>query len=212
MSTHNYKNSIKKLVSLMGVASASVLLSFPALSLNNSNPSSSNESPNNRTSRVDSIGRSRQLLAQNNSGTGQTGTGQNGTGGTGTGGMGTGQNGTGGMGTGGTGTGGTGTGGTGTGGAATGQTCTAGTTSGNRRSASRQQAFTQCMNAGYAATAQRDYPTALAYFQQALQLRPGNPYATRAISNVQSYMQRSTSSTPSNSGGTTTTPSNSGSF
>jgi hypothetical protein len=116
------------------------------------------------------------------------------------------------MGTGGTGTGGTGTGGTGTGGAATGQTCTAGTTSGNRRSASRQQAFTQCMNAGYAATAQRDYPTALAYFQQALQLRPGNPYATRAISNVQSYMQRSTSSTPSNSGGTTTTPSNSGSF
>ena len=80
MSTHNYKNSIKKLVSLMGVASASVLLSFPALSLNNSNPSSSNESPNNRTSRVDSIGRSRQLLAQNNSGTGQTGTGQNGTG------------------------------------------------------------------------------------------------------------------------------------
>ena len=187
MSTHNYKNSIKKLVSLMGVASASVLLSFPALSLNNSNPSSSNESPNNRTSRVDSIGRSRQLLAQNNSGTGQTGTGQNGTGGTGT-------------------------GGTGTGGATTGQTCTAGTTSGNRRSASRQQAFTQCMNAGYAATAQRDYPTALAYFQQALQLRPGNPYATRAISNVQSYMQRSTSSTPSNSRGTTTPPSNSGSF
>jgi cytochrome c-type biogenesis protein CcmH/NrfG len=47
------------------------------------------------------------------------------------------------------------------------------------------------MLVGYAATEQRDYQTALINFRRALQLRPGNPYATRAISNVQSYIQRS---------------------
>jgi hypothetical protein len=46
------------------------------------------------------------------------------------------------------------------------------------------------MLGGYAATEQRDYQNALTYFRQALQQRPGNPYATRAIRNVESYIQR----------------------
>jgi cytochrome c-type biogenesis protein CcmH/NrfG len=46
------------------------------------------------------------------------------------------------------------------------------------------------MLAGYAATQQRDYPTALSYFQRALQLRPNNRYASQAISNVRGYIQR----------------------
>jgi Tfp pilus assembly protein PilF len=62
--------------------------------------------------------------------------------------------------------------------------------------------FVELMRAGYAATQQRDYSTALTYFQQALQLRPNNPYATRAVSNVQGYMQRDAQR------GTTTTPTN----
>jgi hypothetical protein len=67
------------------------------------------------------------------------------------------------------------------------------------------------MNAGYAATQQRDYQTALTYFQSALQLRPGNVYATRAISNVQTYLRRGATNTQSNRGGTTNTPTNQGS-
>jgi Tfp pilus assembly protein PilF len=56
------------------------------------------------------------------------------------------------------------------------------------------------MNAGYTATQLRDYQTALAYFQRALQLRPNNPYATRAVSNVQGYLRRGTTTTPTNQG------------
>ncbi len=132
-------------------------------------------------------------------GTGQTGTGQTGTGQTGTGGMGTGQTGTDQMGTGGTGTGAAGQTGTGTGGAGqtgTGQTGAGGTRTGQTAS------FVQLMRAGYSATQQRDYQTALSYFQQALQLRPNNPYARRAVSNVQGYLQRNAQR------GTTTTPAN----
>jgi hypothetical protein len=47
------------------------------------------------------------------------------------------------------------------------------------------------MRLGYAATQQRDYQTALINFRRALNLRPGDSYATRAISNVESYLQRS---------------------
>ncbi len=46
------------------------------------------------------------------------------------------------------------------------------------------------MIAGYTATNQRDYPTALAYFERALQVRPNNPYARRAVRNVRGYIQR----------------------
>ena len=123
--------------------------------------------------------------------TGGTGTVQPGTGTTGTDGTGTVQPDTGTTGTDGTGASGTGTaqpgtGATGTGGTGTGQSAN----------------FEQLMRAGYAATQQRDYSTALTYFQQALQLRPNNPYATRAVSNVQGYMQRDAQR------GTTTTPTN----
>lgn len=61
MTTQPNKNSIKKLVSLAGVASASALLSFPAFALTNSDVSSSNQLANNYSYRSDSTG---QLLAQ----------------------------------------------------------------------------------------------------------------------------------------------------
>ncbi len=56
-----------------------------------------------------------------------------------------------------------------------------------------QQAATykHLMTAGYRATAQRQYKTALQYFQQALQRRPRDTYATQAIRNVSYYLQRS---------------------
>ena len=161
MSRQNQKNSIKKLAALIGVASASVFLSVPALALSNSNSSSFDGSLKNRTLNAESSEGSRQLLAQGSSGTSGTGTG-------------------------GTGTVQPGTSGTDTGGTGTGQTAN----------------FEQLMRAGYAATQQRDYSTALTYFQQALQLRPNNPYARRAVSNVQGYMQRDAQR------GTTTTPAN----
>jgi hypothetical protein len=214
MSAPTRRISIKQLVSLITIASTSVFLGFPASALNNSNPGSLKESFNNRS--ANSTARSRQLLVQGTSGTGGmggtgtgTGTGQNGTGaggmGTGGTGTGTGQNGTGtgtgtgtgqnGMGAGGMGTGGTGTGtGTGTGQNGTGAgsmgTGAGGTTPGTGRSNGQQDAFTQYMLDGYAATDQRDYPTALSNFRNALQLRPGNPYATQAISNVEGYIQQ----------------------
>ena len=182
MSAPTRRISIKQLVSLITIASTSVFLGFPASALNNSNPGSLKESFNNRS--ANSTARSRQLLVQGTSGTG-------GMGGTGTG-TGTGQNGTGagGMGTGGTGTGtGTGTGQNGTGAGSMG-TGAGGTTPGTGRSNGQQDAFTQYMLDGYAATDQRDYPTALSNFRNALQLRPGNPYATQAISNVEGYIQQ----------------------
>ena len=191
MSAQNQKNSIKTVMTLMGVASASVFLTIPALAFVNSNSSSFDGSLNNRTLSAESTGRSRQLLAQGASGTGGTGTGQTGTGQIGTGEVGT---------------------------------CPItvnGTTSSNRQTNRQQNIFTQHMNAGYAATQQRNYPTALACFQRALQLRPGNPYAAQAVQNVQGYIQRANQSgttAPINQGGTaaptnqggTTTPNNQG--
>ena len=244
MSAHNHKNSIKKLVALIGVASASVFLSVPALALINSKSSSFDGSLKNRTLNAESSEGSRQLLAQGTSGTGgtgtggtgaggagtgQTGTGDTGAGGTGTGGAGTGQTGAGGTGTGGAGTGQTGAGGMGTGGAGTGQTGTGGMGTGGMGTGGTGQtgtgqtgtgqtgtgqtgtgqtgtgqtaSFVQLMRAGYGATQQRDYQTALSYFQQALQLRPNNRYARQAVSNVQGYLQRD------GQRGTNTTPAN----
>jgi len=217
MKAKTQKNSVTKLVSLIGVASASVFLALPALALANSNSSSFDSSLNKRDRRVESTGRSGQLLAQGTSGTGGTGTGGTGAGQTGTGGTGAGQTGTGGTGAGQAGTGGTGAGQTGTGGTGAGQAGTGGTGTGQGgtggtgtgqggtggtgagQANGQQDAFTQYMNAGYTATQLRDYQTALAYFQRALQLRPNNPYATRAVSNVQGYLRRGTT-TPTNQG------------
>ncbi|NJP09769.1 MAG: DUF4101 domain-containing protein [Leptolyngbyaceae cyanobacterium RU_5_1] len=57
--------------------------------------------------------------------------------------------------------------------------------------------YDRYMQAGYAATNQRDNRTALLYFKRALDERPDDPYATQAIRNVESYLNRPSSSTPS---------------
>jgi tetratricopeptide (TPR) repeat protein len=56
--------------------------------------------------------------------------------------------------------------------------------------AQSKSAFTQYMQLGYNETKRRNYRKALGYFQQAERLRPGDRYATAAIRNVTSYIQR----------------------
>ncbi len=50
--------------------------------------------------------------------------------------------------------------------------------------------YTQAMVIGYAATAQRDYHTALINFRRALAARPGDRYALAAIANMETYIAR----------------------
>lgn len=50
--------------------------------------------------------------------------------------------------------------------------------------------YDQWMRLGYKVTSQRLYNDAAFYFQKALQLRPGDPYATAALRNVRSYIAR----------------------
>jgi hypothetical protein len=50
--------------------------------------------------------------------------------------------------------------------------------------------FDRYMQAGYRATEQRDYATALLYFQRALDERPDDSYAQQAIENVEGYLNR----------------------
>ncbi|MBW4621270.1 MAG: DUF928 domain-containing protein [Cyanosarcina radialis HA8281-LM2] len=50
--------------------------------------------------------------------------------------------------------------------------------------------YDRYMKLGYRATAKRDYRNALVNFRKALQARPGDRYATTAISNVSSYAAR----------------------
>lgn len=49
----------------------------------------------------------------------------------------------------------------------------------------QQGSYTQVMNAGYQAFDRQDYAIALQHFQTALQYRPGDSYALKAIENVQ---------------------------
>lgn len=49
--------------------------------------------------------------------------------------------------------------------------------------------YDRYMQAGYAATNQRDYETALLYFQRALDERPNDTYAQEAIENVERYQR-----------------------
>ncbi|MBD2680480.1 DUF928 domain-containing protein [Nostoc paludosum FACHB-159] len=56
--------------------------------------------------------------------------------------------------------------------------------------AQNRAAYTQYMQLGYSETKRRNYRKALGYFQQAERLRPGDRYATAAIRNVTSYIQR----------------------
>ncbi|MDB9373341.1 DUF928 domain-containing protein [Nodularia sphaerocarpa] len=51
-------------------------------------------------------------------------------------------------------------------------------------------AYNQSMRLGYTETRRRNYRKALGYFETALQLRPRDKYATAAIRNVKSYIQR----------------------
>ena len=157
MSAQNHKNSIKKLVSLMGVASASLLLSVPALAQNPAGTTQQNPA---------ATGTNQQNPAA-------TGTNQQNPAATGT----NQQN-----------------------PAATDTNQQNPSATGTNQPNGQQDGFTQYMNAGYAATQQRDYQNALNYFERARQLRPNNPYATRAIRNVRGYMQRGTTTTPTNQG------------
>ncbi|AFY61052.1 DUF928 domain-containing protein [Synechococcus sp. PCC 6312] len=50
--------------------------------------------------------------------------------------------------------------------------------------------YNGAMQKGYGLTARRDYQSALVNFKKALSLRPGDRYATVAISNVQAYIAR----------------------
>jgi hypothetical protein len=59
--------------------------------------------------------------------------------------------------------------------------------------AQNTSAYNQAMRLGYTATRRRNYRRALGHFQKALQLRPNDKYATAAIRNVNSYIQRRTS-------------------
>lgn len=55
-------------------------------------------------------------------------------------------------------------------------------------SAATLTTFDDYMNAGYAATEARNYPTALQYFEQAQRIRPNNPYVQQALRNVATYL------------------------
>jgi len=55
--------------------------------------------------------------------------------------------------------------------------------------------YNKYMRLGYSATAKRNYRNALVNFRQALSARPGDAYATAAISNVSKYARRGTSKT-----------------
>lgn len=56
----------------------------------------------------------------------------------------------------------------------------------------RATVYEENMELGYDATESGDYPSALEYFQIALQQRPGDYYATQAMRNVQTYISRGT--------------------
>jgi tetratricopeptide (TPR) repeat protein len=56
--------------------------------------------------------------------------------------------------------------------------------------AQAQSNYNQYMQSGYRATRQGNYSAALNYFKQALQVRPGDRYATSAMRNIESYIAR----------------------
>ena len=53
----------------------------------------------------------------------------------------------------------------------------------------KAQLYNDNMEAGYDATEEEDYRVAIGYFQTALNLRPGDYYATQAMRNVQTYLE-----------------------
>lgn len=55
---------------------------------------------------------------------------------------------------------------------------------------SKQSNYDSAMRAGYAAVQNRAYKAALENFRKALELRPQDPYALKAIQNVKGYIER----------------------
>lgn len=65
--------------------------------------------------------------------------------------------------------------------------------------AASQNEYERYMQAGYAATKKGDYPLALLNFKRAVDERPDDPYAQKAVQNVEKYLSRGRSgSTPAN--------------
>ncbi|MGC1244899.1 MAG: tetratricopeptide repeat protein [Spirulinaceae cyanobacterium] len=67
-----------------------------------------------------------------------------------------------------------------------------------------ETAYDRYMEIAYDATEQEDYQTALINFQRALEERPGDYYATQAIRNVKTYIERGQD--PSSPGGVVSEP------
>lgn len=55
---------------------------------------------------------------------------------------------------------------------------------------SPKSAYDRYMRIGYSATENQDYQTALINFRRALQKRPNDPYASQAIRNIRTYINR----------------------
>jgi hypothetical protein len=55
---------------------------------------------------------------------------------------------------------------------------------------SHEEKYRILMRQGYSADDKKCYPVALEYFQDALLVKPGDPYALQAIENMQSYLRR----------------------
>jgi TolA-binding protein len=62
---------------------------------------------------------------------------------------------------------------------------------GNNPAASQSTPYDRYMQAGYTAVEQKDYEAALLHFQRALDERPNDTYAQRAIQNVENYRNQS---------------------
>lgn len=66
----------------------------------------------------------------------------------------------------------------------------------NEREEGNKPAYDRYMEIGYDATEQGDYQTALINFERALEERPGDFYATQAVRNTQTYINRGEGATP----------------
>jgi hypothetical protein len=67
---------------------------------------------------------------------------------------------------------------------------------GDSRATSQTTPYDRYMRAGYAAVEQKNYEAALLHFQRALDERPNDTYAQRAIQNVESYRNQSSQGGP----------------
>ena len=83
--------------------------------------------------------------------------------------------------------------------AAASSTAAASTAASTSAQAAAQNEYERYMQAGYAATKKGDYAQALLHFKRAVDERPNDAYAQKAVQNVESYLSRNRSgSTPAN--------------